>query len=52
MNSFSKMGEAMLLANEGQQQLARALVDAIQQGVGRLMERLVRRMPNVPYPPE
>jgi len=33
MSSFSKMGEAMLLASEGQQQIARALLEALGRGL-------------------
>jgi hypothetical protein len=29
MTSFSRMGEAMLLGGEGQQQIARALIEAL-----------------------
>jgi hypothetical protein len=33
MSHFSKMGEAMFLAQEGQQQIARALLEALGRGL-------------------
>lgn len=33
MSSFSRMGEALLLAGEGQQQIARAFLEALGRGL-------------------
>jgi hypothetical protein len=49
MDSFTRMGEAMLLAAEGQQRIARALVEALGRGVTRLRERVRRSRPNISH---
>jgi hypothetical protein len=46
MNSFNNMGEAMLLAAEGQQQIARALLAALGRGITRMMDRFGLGMAN------
>ncbi len=38
MNSFSKMGEAMVLAAEGQQQMVRAFLLALSRGLANLAQ--------------
>jgi hypothetical protein len=44
------MGEAMLLAVEGQQQIAQVVGRALGRGISRVMEQIFRRMPNTSYP--
>jgi hypothetical protein len=50
MDSFTRMGETILLAAEGQQQIARALFEAVSRGIRRLAKRATGKMPETLYP--
>ena len=47
MDSFTRMGEAMLLATEGQQQIARAVMTALGRSLTRLSNRVRRSIPDL-----
>ena len=46
MNSFEQMGEAQLLAHEGQRQMASALVNLIKRAFLGVVELITRSAPN------
>ncbi|WP_162530777.1 hypothetical protein [Rhodovastum atsumiense] len=46
MNDFIRVGETMLLAYEGEQQIARALVAKLNRGISWLLQRITRAMSN------
>ena len=45
MNSFEQMGEAQLLANEGQRQIAAAMVGAMKKAFLRVIDMISRSSP-------
>jgi hypothetical protein len=51
MDSFTKMGETMLLVAEGQKEIGRALIGALGRGFARLRTRVRRGMADISHSP-